>query len=89
MKFYWKKEYENINKQALARWSKKWEKLDDKLFKNKDSKYKMVKFKIRILRTKIGLLIFKRRVYKYHNTDRDKWEYIYIYMFTWQTFRNC
>lgn len=55
---------------------KKWEELDDFLFQNKEQKYKVVNFKKRNIKTKFGLISFKRRIYKYYNIELKKWLYI-------------
>lgn len=69
--------YANQRERNIHEIKIKWEELDNYLFKNRNiKKYKVVKFKERKLITKIGVISFKRRIYKYYNITHKKWMYI-------------
>ncbi|WP_342275823.1 Mbov_0401 family ICE element transposase-like protein [Spiroplasma endosymbiont of Nebria brevicollis] len=77
MSWNYREQYQKINQLNLEYIKKRWEKLDLKLFKTRDkSKYMVVDFEKRKRNTIYGVVIYKRRIYKYYNTESNQLVYV-------------
>jgi len=74
MSWNYREQYQKINLLTLDYIKRKWEKLDQKIFKTRDkSKYIIIDFEKRKRNTIYGVVIYKRRIYKYYNIELKKW----------------
>ncbi|WP_425380809.1 Mbov_0401 family ICE element transposase-like protein [Spiroplasma endosymbiont of Polydrusus pterygomalis] len=75
--FKWEQHYFNQDELNLKQTQEFFKQIDDKLWNECDkSIYKPCKFRKRKLKTKKGLLIYKRRIYTYYNKKTQKIEHI-------------
>lgn len=76
-KWTWNEENKKINKLNLDYIKRKWEKIDQKIFKTRDkNKYIIADFEKRTRATIYGVVVYKRRIYNYYNTELKKLVYI-------------